>query len=139
MLWPKRIEDKNTLSKAHSILFSKIASIRILIAQAFEDSYSKKLLEKFENIAMDRTYMTQSLLKHKHIFKKANVEEESEELMDSIWNIHKECMPDAFPEPLIYGWKFDYKHDDWKRLIQLQMQHPEQTYDNFIENSLTKS
>jgi len=139
ILWPKKIENGNILNKAYSILFSKIASIRTLIAQAFEDSYSKNLLNKFENIAMSRTYMTQSLLNHKGIFKNANMEKESDELMDSIWNIHKECIQDVFPEPLIYGWEFDYKNDGWKRLIQLQMQHPEQTYDNFIENLLTKS
>jgi hypothetical protein len=88
------------------------------------DEYSDK---QFENHAMDRMYMTRSLLKHKDIFENSNMEKESEELMHSIWNIHKECIQDAFPEPLIYGWEFDYKNDGWKRLIQLQMQHPEQT------------
>jgi hypothetical protein len=134
--WPKKIENRNILNKAYSILFSKIANIRILFAQGFEDSYSKILLEKFENIAMSRMYMTQSLLNHKDIFKNANMEKESEELMDSIWNIQKECIQHAFPEPLIYGWEFDYKNDDWKKLIQVQMQNPEQTYDKFIENLL---
>ncbi|MFZ0511692.1 MAG: hypothetical protein WAM14_08810, partial [Candidatus Nitrosopolaris sp.] len=139
ILWPKKIENRDTLNKAYSMLFSRIANIRILIAQAFEDSYSKISLEKFENITMSRMYMTRSLLKHIDIFKGLNMEKESEELMDSIWNIHKECIDDAFPEPLIYGWEFDYENDGWKRLIQLQMQHPEQTYGNFIENLLTKS
>jgi hypothetical protein len=133
ILWPNKIENRNILNKAYSLLFSKIADIRILIAQRFEESYSKILLEKFENITMSKTYMTRSLLKYIDIFKGLHMEKESEELMDSIWNIHKECIDDAFPEPLIYGWEFDYENDGWKRLIQLQMQHPAQTYDNFIE------
>ena len=136
ILWPKKIQNRNIRNKAYSMLFSKIANIRILIAQGFEDSYSKILLENFENITMSRMYMTRSLLKHIEIFKGLNMEKESEELMDSIWNIHKECIDDAFPEPLIYGWEFDYENDGWKRLTQLQMQHPEQTYDNFTEKLL---
>jgi hypothetical protein len=139
ILWPKKIENRNILNKAYSMLFSKIASIRVLIAQAFKDSYSKILHEKFENITMSRMYMTRSLLKHIDIFKGLNMEKESEELMESIWNILKECKDDAFPEPLIYGWEFDYENDGWKRLVQLQMQHPEQTYDNFIEKQLNRT
>jgi len=139
ILWPKNIENRNILNKAYSILFSKIANISIFIAQAFEHSYSKILLGKFENITMSRTYMTQKLLKYKDIFKNANMEKESEKLMDSIWKIHRECILDAFPEPSIYGWEFDYKSDDWKRLTQLQMQHPEQTYNNFIEREFNRT
>ena len=59
--------------------------------------------------------------------------------MDSIWKIHTECILDAFPEPSIYGWEFDYKSDGWKRLTQLQMQHPEQTYNNFIEREFNRT
>ena len=122
ILWPKKIENRNMLNKVYSILFSKIANIRILIAQKL-DPYSDN---QFEDYATSRMHMTRSLLKHKDIFKDLNMELDSEKLMDSIWNIHEECIREAFPEPLIYGWEFDYKNDGWRKLIQLQMQHPEQ-------------
>jgi hypothetical protein len=42
----------------------------------------------------------------------------------------------AFPEEKLYRWNFNYNADNWKKFIELQMQHPDQTYQNFVKNNL---
>ena len=71
---------------------------------------------------------------HIEVFGNSGEEEENEELINAFWTIHRECIQQAFPEVSIYGWQFDYKKDGWKEFVHLQIQHPQQTYDNFIKN-----
>jgi hypothetical protein len=53
------------------------------------------------------------------------------------WNIHKECVEQTFPEAHHYGWDFDYNNDGWKKFLQLQTMHPDQTFENYKDNSKT--
>ena len=48
--------------------------------------------------------------------------------------IYEQCKQWAYPEPFIYKWNFDYSNDGWERSVELQMQYPNQTYDNYIDN-----
>jgi hypothetical protein len=111
ILWPKIIEDRDTLNKVYSILFSKIVNMRLLIAQRFGPFYGGTFDKIFDNYAMSMVYMTRKLLKHVDTFRNSSMVNESQELMDAFWNIYKECMQQAFPELFIYGWEFDYKKD----------------------------
>jgi len=91
-----------------------------------------------ENYNTGGIYRTQSLLRHVEIFKNSNIEKEAKELIIAYWNIHKECSKRAFPEPLIYGWEFDYDKDAWEKFLKLQRMHPEQTYTKYIEDQSKK-
>jgi hypothetical protein len=62
---------------------------------------------------------------------------EIELLLDSLWKINKDFLSDSCPEPALYKWDFDYKKDSWKKLLELQRKHPEQTYRNLVNKQLT--
>jgi hypothetical protein len=134
MLWPIKIRDKKILENAHSILFSNIANMRILISQRLDLFYGGTFDKMVENYDIGGIYRTQSLLRHVEVFKNSNMENETNKLINSFWNIHRECCQQAFPEALIYGWEFDYNKDSWERFLKLQRMHPEQTYKKYIED-----
>jgi hypothetical protein len=60
-------------------------------------------------------------------------------IRESLWNIKKDYRLESHPEPSIFHWNYDYKRDGWKKLIELQIQHPEQTYENHINASSNTS
>jgi hypothetical protein len=135
ILWPIKIKDKNILNKAYSILFAKIADIRVIVSQALEFFYGGEFNKIFEEYAVSSIYRTKGLLNHVRVFKNSDMEKESEELTDAFWNIHKECAQQAFPEAHIYSWDFNYNNDGWEEFLQLQTIHPDQTFENYIKNN----
>ena len=134
ILWPKKIKDKDILYKLYSIVFNKIADIRKVMHQALSSFHGGRFNQHFVNYVMSNTYATQNLLKHMQVFKDSGMEKEAEPLFGSMWKIYKECKEWAYPEPLLYGWNFDYNNDSWKKFVELQMEHPDHTYSNYINN-----
>lgn len=123
------------MKKAHSILFAKIADMRIIIFQILGCFYDGEFDKIFQDYAIRSIYRTKNLSKHMEVFKNSGMEKESEELINAFWNIHRECAQQAFPEAYIYGWDFDYKDDGWEKFLQLQTTHPNQTFENYIKGN----
>ena len=44
------------------------------------------------------------------------MEKEIKDVLDSMWTINSDFKQLAYPEPMLYGWKFDYGIDGWKNL-----------------------
>ncbi len=135
IVWPIKIKNKNILKKAHSILFAKLADMRIIISQILGPFYDGEFDRIFQDYAIRSIYRTKSLSKHVEVFKNSGMEKESEELINALWNIHRECIQQAFPEAYIYGWDFDYNNDGWEKFLQLQTMRPDQTLENYINES----
>jgi hypothetical protein len=134
VIWPKMFKDKATLQRLCCIVFAKIAEIRRLIETALKYVHGGDFQKYFDNYAGGKLYATNNLLKYAKIFKNTSIENHSSKvLFDSMWKIYGQCKEWAYPEPSIYGWNFDYGNDGWEKLVELQMQHPDQTYDNYID------
>lgn len=134
ILWPIKIKDKDILKKAYSMLFSKIADIRVIISQVLGPFYGGDFDKIFHDYAINSIYRTKSLLNHAKVFKNSDVEKEGEGLNSAFWNIHKECAQQAFPEAHLYGWDFDYNNDAWDKFLQLQTKYPDQTLENYLKS-----
>jgi hypothetical protein len=135
VIWPTKIKDRNKLNKAYSMVFTKIANIRVLISQRLGSFYGGTFNKVFEDYTMTGMYSnTARLLRHVDVFKLLGMKKDSEQLIDAFWDIHKECIRLAFPEASIYGWDFDYNKDSWRIFLQLQMKYPDQTYANYVKN-----
>lgn len=139
LVWPIDIQDKDSLKKLISSVFSRIVDIQI---QMVESVRSLKV-DKFNPLKTmpdsnnwpaisARIYSTEKLVRHLDQFKKSNMTEDGELLLDLIWKIKKDVKKKAYPEPAEYGWDFDYQKDDWRKLLQLQKEHPDQTHDHYI-------
>jgi len=136
VIWPKEVKDKATLHRLCCIVFAKIAEIRSLIEIGLKFVHGGDFEKYFDSYAGGKMYATNNLLKYVKIFKNTSIENHSSKLLlDSMWKIYEQCKQQAYPEPLIYGWNFDYSNDGWEKLVELQMQHPDQTYDNCIDKT----
>jgi hypothetical protein len=72
-------------------------------------------------------------MNHIDTFNNSDVGKDSEPLLNSLWKIYEFCYENAFPEPLLYHWNFKY-NEGYKKFIELQKQHPDQTYSNFVKS-----
>jgi hypothetical protein len=134
VIWPKEIKDKATLQRLCCIVFAKIAEIRNLIEIALKFVHGGDFERYFDSYVGSKIYATNNLLKYVKIFKNTSIENHNNKLLlDTMWKIYQQCKQWAYPEPLAYGWNFDYNNDGWEKLVELQMQHPDQTYDNYID------
>jgi hypothetical protein len=99
------------------------------------ESIVHSLIEKFVRVAIRETmtwhiyklYDTRNIIEYYEIFSKFEMQKEIEPVLDSMWKINSEYKQNAYPEPMLYGWNFGEK-DDWRKLIELQKQHPDETY-----------
>jgi hypothetical protein len=68
------------------------------------------------------------------------MQKEIEPVIDSLWRVEGGLRKYMYPEPRLYGWDFKYDGtDDWKKLISIQNEHPEQTYNNHVYNTIKNS
>ena len=104
-----------------------------VLYQALGSFHSGKFNSDFVNYAMGNAYATKTFSKYYKTFKNSGLEKESKPLMDSIWELYEEIRDWAFPEPHMYKWDFDYK-DGWKKFLEIQNKHPNQTSDNYYRN-----
>ena len=76
---------------------------------------------------LDSLYATRNMIESHEIFSKFEMQKEIEPVLDSMWKINSEYKQNAYPEPMLYGWDFEVT-DDWRKLMELQKQHPDETY-----------
>jgi len=129
IVWPKRMQDEEDLRRLFSFVFNRLASLRFYVSntlrQAISDTYSE-----IGNLPILReTYATDLLEQSVKRFNNANLHKESEPLIASIWNIHKDIAWWAFPEPRLYNWNFSID-EGHKKFLELCKQNPEQRSDN---------
>src|SRR5215204_765212 len=129
----RELRIKNTVH-TNSIVFNKIIDMHQVLYQTLESFHSGQFNSDFVNYTMASTYATLPFLKYHNTFKNSGLEKESEPLMDSVWSLYEEIKDWAFPEPSMYRWKFDYNRNGWKKFLEIQSKHPDQTSDNYYKN-----
>jgi hypothetical protein len=131
--WSKAIQNKDKLEKLFSAVFSKIAKMRIRLSDAIASFRSHDFTSLAEQHISRNIYASEKLISHVDILNGSDVGKDSEPLLDCLWKIYEACYEDAFPEPLLYHWNLKY-NEGYKKFIELQNQHPDQTYNNFIKS-----
>ena len=126
IVWPKRMQDEEDLKMLFSLVFNKLASLRLYVSKTLQTfSYSQ-----FGNLpSLRETYATDLLEQSAKRFNNANLQKESEPLISSIWNIYKGIEWWAFPEPRLYKWNFSID-EGHNRFLELCKQNPKQRSDN---------
>jgi hypothetical protein len=136
LVWPKAVKKEDIIKKLYSIVISKISYIQFRMSEILSSVKAGNFYLVTQLSVYQRIYGTANLQRHLDDFKDAEICE-IEPLLDSIWKINKDLLPDSCPEPALYKWDFDYKKDNWKKLLDLQKKHPEQTYRNLVNKQLT--
>jgi hypothetical protein len=131
--WSKTIQNKDKLEKLFSAVFNKIAKMRIRLSDAIVSFRSHNFSPLVEQHISSNIYASQKLISHLDILNGSDVGKDSEPLLDCLWRIYGACYEYAFPEPSLYQWDFKY-NEGYKKFVELQKQHPDQTYSNLIRS-----
>ena len=116
--WPKRIEDKQTLTRIYRNVFAKVSEILIDIAEHEVPSFV--LDYSIEKLVMQRL-RGGHLFEYWKKFKNYGMQAEVEEVIDALWKIEKEIR-ETTNKDLKYvskhiGTDFKYEPDDWRKLF----------------------
>ena len=131
--WSKAIQNKDKLEKLFSAVFRKIAKMRIRLSDAIASFRSHDFTSLAEQYISRNIYASEKLINHIATFNDSHVGKDSEPLLDCLWRIYGACYEYAFPEPSLYQWDFKYS-EGYKKFVELQKQHPHQTYSNFVKS-----
>jgi hypothetical protein len=132
LVWPKAVKKEDIIKKLYSIVISKISDIQFRMSEILSSFNAGNFYLVTQLSVYQRIYGTANLQRHLNDFKDAEISE-IEPLLDSIWKINKDLLSNSCPEPALYKWDFDYEKDNWKKLLDLQRKHPEQTYPNLTK------
>ena len=134
--WSKTIGNREIRKQLYSSVFTKIADIHLRMSETLSSTKIGYLASFAEIFFQRRLYSTENLSRHFDSFTIGGMEKEIEAVLDCVWIINNDFKQLAFPEPLIYGWKFDYGTDGWKKVVELQKQNPDKTYYNAVKAQL---
>jgi hypothetical protein len=137
--WSKVIGGRELKKQIYSTVFTKIADIHLRMSETLSSTKAGYLASFAEISFQRRIYSTENLVRHFDSFVNCDMENEIKDVLDSIWNINNDFKQLAYPEPVLYGWKFDYGVDGWKKLIEMQKQNPDKTYYRAIKAQLEAS
>jgi hypothetical protein len=136
MVWPKKIQDRDILKKLYSIIFTKIADMQLRMSDLLSTTVAGDFNPINQLSIRGKIYSTKKLMEHFDNFRNCNMEKEIEQVLNSTWRISNEYKQVVYPEPNLFKWDFNYQIDDWKKLIKLQKQHPDQTFPNLVNEQL---
>jgi major intrinsic protein len=131
--WSKAIQNKDKLEKLFSAVFSKIAKMRIRLSDAIASFRSHDFTSLADQYIPRNIYASEKLINQISTFSDSYVGKDSEPLLDCLWKIYDPSYEYAFPEPSLYQWDFKYS-EGYKKFIEIQNEHPDQTYSNFIKS-----
>jgi hypothetical protein len=134
--WPQTVKKEDIIKKLYSILFSKISDMQFRMSEILSSMKAGDFYRVTQLSVYRRIYATPNFQRHFDEFKAARINE-IEPLLDSIWKIYRDFRQISFPEPALYKWDFNYEKNDWKKLLDIQRKHPEQTYRNLVNKQLT--
>ena len=134
--WPMTVLEKDTLQKLYTAVFTKLGEMQLRIYDMLYASKSVNAnLHLQTSVLRKYLYSTDKWLQCHDIFSNLGMQKEIESTLDTLWDIKKIYRQYAHPEPGIFGWDYDYDEDGWRKLLELQRQHPEQTYEVHLERS----
>jgi predicted transcriptional regulator len=134
MQWPTIIKDKETLKKLSALVFTRLADIQLSLSEFLSSVRLGELGGSLSIEFMRRLNGTFRFSASHTRYTSIGMKEEIENTLDTIWKINLGIQELAYPEPSLYKWEdFVYGKDDWRTLLAVQAQHPNETLDEYLE------
>jgi hypothetical protein len=137
--WINVIRDKDTLNQLISNVFSRLAFLN----QCYIDYLNNNKLPSLEAMPLQNAVAGKgfSLLMSMYVCRKISIEmgsqKQTEELFDLLWEFNKDILKFLFPEIELYKWDFKYDVDNWRRLLEIYENNPDQTLSNYYTRQET--
>jgi hypothetical protein len=113
IVWPKKIEDKDTLKKVYVSVLLKIGDMVSRYSEMYDLWEIAQRLEIFK-----RLHGASALLEFQEIYENVGMKQEIDAVIDSLWDIDKQIIPLAYKEKEY--WDLDWKESEgWRKLLAL--------------------
>jgi hypothetical protein len=115
--WPTKIKNRETIKKLYDILFTKLATILRNFTE--NDEYSRFYEIPLDAYLIKRIRGADFLLDLQTTFNSFGMQREIEPVIDSLWDIDQEIQQLVYKEPKLFGFNFNFKIEDWRKLLEL--------------------
>jgi predicted transcriptional regulator len=132
-IWISKFHDKDALNKLFANVYIKLASLTSHYLSYLSNIQSGHLERiQFGGAAANRALSPiQLMYVSRSLYKEIGIQEEVEALFDSLWIFNKDVRKLLFPEIELYKWGFRCEVDDWRNLLEIYKNNPDQTAHNY--------
>ncbi len=133
IIWISKFRDKEALNKLLANVYIKLASLNSDYLSYLRNIHHGHLERiQFDGIAVNRVLSPiQLMFAIRLVYKEIGMQEEVEALLDSLWIFTKDVQKFLFPEIELYKWNFKYNIDDWRKILEIYENNPDQTAHRF--------
>jgi hypothetical protein len=104
LLWPKKIQDKDTLKELYTAVFTKIANMQVRTVEILRSLYPSDVADVNISILnakfLDNVHARKNIVKHHETFSKFGMQNEIESVLDSMSKINPKYKENAH-EPVV--------------------------------------
>jgi hypothetical protein len=133
-IWITKYRDKDTLNQLFTIVFMKLLSL---------NSDYAKYLKNIRRDDIERTQVKEAaftrnlsplqlMYASRKVYKQIHLENQIDEMLELLWKFDKDIRKFLFPEIEFYKWESKYNVHDWRNLLEIYENNPEQTAHNFL-------
>jgi hypothetical protein len=132
-IWINKFRDKDALDRLYAYVYTKLASLNshyLSYLSNIQHGYLERI--RFDGSAVCRVLSPiQLMYVSRSVYKEIGMQGEVEAVFDSLWIFNKDVQKFLFPEIKHYKWDFKYESDDWRKLLEIYENNPDQTAHNF--------
>jgi len=125
--------DRDTLNKLFAFVFSKLASLNsdyVKFLTNIRHSHSERVM--VDSAALNRILSPLQLMyASRKIYTEIGMKKEVEEMLDLLWKFNEDIQKFLFPEIELYKWDFKYNVDNWRKILEIYENNPNQTASNY--------
>jgi predicted transcriptional regulator len=133
-IWITKYRDKNTLNQLFTIVFMKLLSLNSDYAKYLKNIRRGDIERaQVKEAAFTRNLSPLQLMyASRKVYKQINMENQIDEMLDLLWKFDKDIRKFLFPEIEFYKWDSKYDVHDWRNLLEIFENNPDQTAHNFL-------
>jgi hypothetical protein len=133
-IWITKYRDKNTLNQLFTIVFMKLLSLNSDYAKYLKNIRRGDIERaQVKEAAFTRNLSPLQLMyASRKVYKQIDMENQIDEMLDLLWKFDKDIRKFLFPEIEFYKWDSKYNVHDWRNLLEIFENNPDQTAHNFL-------
>jgi hypothetical protein len=125
--------DRSTLNKLFAYVYSKLASLHSdYVKYLNQIRYGNCERVMIDSAAVNRILSPLQLTyASRKIYTEIGMKKEVEEMLDLLWKFNQDIQKFLFPEIELYKWDFKYNVDNWRKILEIYENNPNQTACNY--------
>jgi predicted transcriptional regulator len=133
-IWINKFRDKDTFNRLLTNVFMKLASLNgSYVEYLNEIQHSRPERVKFDDAVITRNSSPLQLMyASRRIYKEIDMEKQIDKMLDLLWKFNEDIRILLFPEIKLYKWDTKYNVNNWRNILEIYENNPNQTIHNLL-------